>query len=268
MVESPERLSQLVDAGDVAAVRAALQAGLDPNVDHEDGMAPLERAVRAGHLELVRTLLEFGAQPAPALWAALWSCTDEAPAQAAEVLAALLDAGADANWQDEAVDDLPTDCTALYLAAEHPELVRVLLQHGADPNRANRHGETPLSFACDWGHLASVRALLAGGANPNHALPDLDWTILMFASASGHEAIVDALLDAGADPLRVNEWGQSALSVALDYKHPAVARLLIERAPAAAALVPGELTPEARRILDEALALRGAAAAQRKGSEG
>ena len=58
--------------------------------------------------------------------------------------------------------------TALLLAASkgHSEVVKILVKHGADPNRASSDGNTPLHKAAMDGHAEVVIALLEAGADP------------------------------------------------------------------------------------------------------
>ena len=191
MIPEHALLVERARARDAAGVRALLAPGVPPDPTDEDGATALDYAL--------------------------------GDAGAAEVLAALLEAGADPNR--------PGDCSPLYLAAAHPELVALLLGHGAEPNRATPRGETPLSFCASWGHLASAELLLAAGADPNHVDEELGWSVLFFAAADGHVAIARALLDAGADPLWTNARGQRALWAALDHDRPEVADLLADREP-------------------------------------
>ena len=56
--------------------------------------------------------------------------------------------------------------TGLHVAAKHPDAVRVLLEHGADPNaRDVGDNATPLFFAAGGGPTESVRLLLDAGAD-------------------------------------------------------------------------------------------------------
>ncbi len=57
--------------------------------------------------------------------------------------------------------------TALHLAAceASPDMVRLLLERGADPNSQDSEGRTPLIQAALWGRLQSVEALLHHGAD-------------------------------------------------------------------------------------------------------
>jgi hypothetical protein len=82
---------------------------------------------------------------------------------------------------------------------------------------------------------ASVRQLLAAGADPNHVVREgeLEWSVLCFAAMAGHAGVVDALLSAGADPTWANHARQTAASVAFDHRQQDVARRILAAAPRA-----------------------------------
>ena len=48
--------------------------------------------------------------------------------------------------------------------AAHQEIVRLLLEHGADPELADREGVTPLAHARAKGQMEIAGLLVAGGA--------------------------------------------------------------------------------------------------------
>ncbi|KAK8246888.1 ankyrin repeat protein, partial [Phyllosticta capitalensis] len=80
-----------------------------------------------------------------------------------EILRLLLYAGADPNTQDYG------GYTLMHLAIDYAnidELVKMLLDKGADINMKNNWGETPLYGAAARGYEESVRALLNGNADP------------------------------------------------------------------------------------------------------
>jgi ankyrin repeat protein len=62
----------------------------------------------------------------------------------------------------------------------HAEAVAALLQRGADPNRANDRGQTPLAGAVFKGEDAVVHALVDGGADPTAGAPSAVDTARMF----------------------------------------------------------------------------------------
>lgn len=61
----------------------------------------------------------------------------------------------------------PARHTALHVAALEgsPDLARILLRLGAAINARSKSGATPLFSACEAGHAAAVRVLLAAGAD-------------------------------------------------------------------------------------------------------
>lgn len=56
---------------------------------------------------------------------------------------------------------------ALAAARGHLAAVKLLLNHGADPNAGSGAAGTPLHRACEFGRLEIVRALLKAGADSN-----------------------------------------------------------------------------------------------------
>ncbi len=97
-----------------------------------------------------------------------------------ELLRPMLLAGLPVNLQDAKGN------TLLMLAAYHGhvETVRLLLEHGADPDRRNDRNQTPLGGVAFKGHLEIARLLVASGANPA-ADQGGGQTPLMFATLFG-----------------------------------------------------------------------------------
>ena len=76
----------------------------------------------------------------------------------------------------------PKGNTLLMLAAYngHATLVRELLVRGADGNRTNDQGQSPLAGATFKGHDDVVRVLIEGGADPRAGKPTAIQTARMF----------------------------------------------------------------------------------------
>jgi len=86
------------------------------------------------------------------------TCLIQARLLQLDVVRALLDGGADTEARDE------YGGTPLHWAIEFPKLVSLLLRRGANVDAADRYGCTPLHYACRDGHQSTVKRLLARGA--------------------------------------------------------------------------------------------------------
>ena len=127
-----------------------------------------------------------------------------------DMIRALLQAGADSAAQDA------KGYTALILATyhDHRSTAALLVDQGADIDQPDAgRGNTALMGVAFKGFGDLARQLLAAGADP-HATNKAGQTALMMAALFGHADIVDALLERGADPHQQDSAGNSALSVA------------------------------------------------------
>jgi ankyrin repeat protein len=122
----------------------------------------------------------------------------------ANLLKLLLDKGADVNAKNKA------GATALMWAVGDRDKVRALLDRGADVNAQAASGRTPLMIAVGSPGAAEVAKLLIDkGANA--AYSHQGYTVLMAAAASGEREVVRLLLAKGADVKAKNRVGWTAL---------------------------------------------------------
>jgi ankyrin repeat protein len=119
---------------------------------------------------------------------------------------ALLDAGASANtgWMETSHEPQPEWESAIYGAAgiaQNPELTRLLLERGADPN----DGETPYHVVETYDNKV-MKILVESGK-----LNDTSMTTLLLRKADWHDfEAIKWLLEHGADPNRATQWGRTA----------------------------------------------------------
>ena len=109
----------------------------------------------------------------------------------------------------------------------HLDVVRVLLEAGADLHATDNGGRTPLHRACDNGHLDVVRVLFEAGADL-HATDDGGRTPLHLACDNGHFDVVRVLFEAGADLHATDNCGRTPLHHACDDGQFDVVRFLLD----------------------------------------
>ena len=88
--------------------------------------------------------------------------------------------------------------------------------------------DTPLIYAALYGHVEVVRLLLEGGANPDRANAD-QRTALHFAASNGMLEVCLLLLDWGAKVDSVDKWKNTPLHDAAGQEHFSVVKLLVAR---------------------------------------
>ena len=106
-------------------------------------------------------------------------------------------------------------------------MVKLLLEAGADPNKADGNGDTPINWATKCGRTESVELLLEAGGEPNTA-NDEGETPLYWAANNGDQDLVKLLIDRGAKLNRAtNEEEDTPLIMATIYGHTDVIQLLL-----------------------------------------
>ncbi len=108
-----------------------------------------------------------------------------------------------------------------------PEIVRLLLERGADPRLPDGSLRSPLQMAVERGDLAVVDSLLRAGAEVN-GRDKAGWTPLHHAGAKNQLPIARRLIEGGADPTILSQLGGTALHEAAVGGGPELLRLLIE----------------------------------------
>lgn len=201
------------------------------------GFYPLHTAALEGHDELVRFLVtEEGYdinirrnthQQTP-LHIAVQS-------KSATMITLLMDLGADVAAADEDKD------TALHIAVmNNLEACRALLSHISGSgvkaiNLPGGDGESPLHQACAWGNVEIVRLLVDKGADC-HMRNTEGWTPLHTAASWGQSSVVTLLLDKGADYRALTDSKSTPIILAAENGSAETIAVLIEAGAAADAV--------------------------------
>lgn len=255
--------------GQAEVAKLLLAHGANVNKAAEWGDTPLHIAILGGHSEVVALLVRGGAnvdQRTTMHTNALLLALQQGDV---DVLRAVLEGAARKHVDLEMADY--NGATALYIASHQgrADMVRVLLEKGADVDNAMRHykgatalfaasqaghaqvsrvliragatvdkptdqGEVPLSIASQFGHAEVVKALLDGNVEVDRRIPKYrNLNALHIACQQGHVDVVRFLLQGHADINQIANYGtgsMSAMSIARQKGHTQVVQVLLDSA--------------------------------------
>ncbi len=215
-------------AGKVEAIALLLKKGYKPDVRDKNGRTPLHEAAEWGRFKAVEALIAAGAKVDAASNGGktpLYVAAGRHFEDNSAVIGLLLEHGADPNARDSHGN------TPLWAGA-HPgnvKVARLLLEAGADVNNRNKHGRTPLHWAAFTKQTDYARVLLDAGAEVD-ARDEEGRTPLRHIGGRISLETARLLLERGADPnLADFERGWTSLHDAAFWGKPDVADLLLDK---------------------------------------
>lgn len=226
------QLDALNDAalhGDLARIVALIAQGAAIDGDGS-GYSPLMFAAGWGQTEAVRLLLRHGASPAyrdhngdrALLWAAKRGH--------AGAVALLLASGDPADSDLDPYRRPPLFDASLY---GRVDVVRLLLEAGADPNWRDQTNDTPLHAASTWGQAEVVALLLAAGAEVNPRDDIFQWAPIHRAARDKDTEALRRIVAAGGD-VTLRDWkGRTPLWLAAEVGFANNVAFLVESGAAA-----------------------------------
>ncbi|XP_043507342.1 nuclear factor NF-kappa-B p105 subunit isoform X1 [Frieseomelitta varia] len=112
-----------------------------------------------------------------------------------------------------------------------PEITKALLMLGADPNRTDDHGFSPLHVAVKISDAgACVDVLLSEKGINIEAYNDAGWTALHLATKAGSYDAVCSLVHAGANVNNTDmSYGRTALHIAVEGGHKKIVEYLLKK---------------------------------------
>jgi ankyrin repeat protein len=218
-------LAKAVKAGDIQSVRALIKSGADVNAKSGDGSTPLLWAANSSRVEIARALIAAKATVDAANDFGVTPLLQASRVGDSAMVDVLLRAGANPSRAH------PEGETPLMAASRSGSLatVRLLVARGVDVNAAESFQKTtPLMWAAAEGHGDVVDLLLEAGADPNRQAhvtsltqrhnadhPTGGFTALMLAARNGDDDTVRRLVKRGANLNLKNGDGASATMVAI-----------------------------------------------------
>ena len=235
-----------------------IDAGADIEAKEEKGRSPLHNAGLSGALYVVKVLVEAGADV----------CVTDNKGDTCLILASYLGHTETVRYLVglKGVDMKHVDsigCTALSHAVvrNHPDVVQVLIDAGADIETRGNHDRTPLVVASQCGNLRVVKMLVKAGAgvcvtdnqgrmcltlaaasgrtetvrhlaglkevDVNH-VDSTGCTALRHAAAGNHADVLEVLIDAGADIETRDNHDRTPLLVASQCGNLRVVKMLVK----------------------------------------
>jgi ankyrin repeat protein len=199
--------------GNAAIIRKLLDAGVDANNANPGGETALMTASRSGSAEAVKLLLDRGANAnakdaVHAQTALMWAVLENHP----DVVKLLIAGGADVNAHTTVTLPKGEYVPARAGGASGNGIIRQRALPTADG------GMTALLFAIRDGNVDMMRLLLDHGADlaqgsGNHTTP------LIIALLNGQVGIASELLEKGADPNAADDYHRAALFAAIDLRN-------------------------------------------------
>ncbi len=185
--DASEELLRACSAGDVEAARQALANGADVTYhDYETELTPLKAAISSGSVEIVQVLLDGGLGPDSGSGGWRTAISSGRP-EIAGVLAE--------NGFEQEPDEALVEACRLGQSAAVTDILGLVEDIDASVTVWDDRGViegTPLTVAAAFGHLEVVRQLIDAGANPQSA-DSKNITPWAAAASGGHQQVCDVL---------------------------------------------------------------------------
>jgi len=189
------------------------------NVNDKDfiGMTALMGASLRCHIDTVSVLLNLGAdvhlKAVEGSNALMFAASVGEPCKA--VIRKLVDSEININARDKAGKTALFKRTEECFGSTPPDLMRLLIELGADVNIATDAGETPLMQACRHNTIEAATLLCDNGANLDAVDLLAGSTALMYATIKNNKECVKLLCDRGADKDLQTMSGSTAINLTI-----------------------------------------------------
>ncbi len=210
-----KKLIQAIENEDVAKVEKLLEKGVDPNVPEfrpslfwvfveHSPKRPLSVACRSANLEIVKLLVEHGATAEPQEgtgWCPLWKTISYFQPDDVEIVRLLLENGADPIDVGESAPGALIAAKMVPRAFDETMANGTVFVEGYDEETAKG--------------ITEIVCMLLGDQSIN-IRNGYDQTLLMISVQKGNLYLAEYLLSAGCDPSLTDYYGKTALDYAVE----------------------------------------------------
>ena len=191
------------------------------NVNAPEGRTTLQEAPYSSSIEMVKLLIDKGADVNAGPWTALHGAVDEGRSDIAELL---IQNGADVNTKRRGN-------TPLYYSIQKndSDMTKLLVAKGADIQIKIPEGLTLLHYMSTHDSRDIVGRLLAKGAKVNEKDDVYEFTALHYAARFDCKNIAELLIANGADIKAKDKWDYQPIHVAAHHDRTDVVELLISK---------------------------------------
>ena len=229
-----KEIEKAIESNDLAAAEKILDKGVNLNrpltsaidrfLSESYSSSPLKTACWDGSIEMVRLLVENGADvnytienvtPNSPLMCAMRNKTEDQ----LDIIKYLLESGADPNYSDGRMMSVFNSLISHNRAVKNKlEILKLLEEYGGDLQAVNVAGQSVLDIACYWHENEIIKYLLDKYDNVN-CTNDAGYTPLMRYCNGGNDfdiTVIEAFIAHGADISAKNKDGKTALDYAVE----------------------------------------------------
>lgn len=228
-----KEIEKAIESNDLAAAEKILDKGVNLNrpltsaidrfLSERYSSTPLKTACQDGSIEMVKLLVENGADvnyaienvtPTSPLMCAMANETEDQ----LDIIKYLLENGADPNYSDGMMSVFDSLISHNQGVKNKLEILKLLEEYGGDLQAVNVAGQSVLAIACYWHENEIIKYLLDKYDNVN-CISKSGYTPLMYY-CRGHSnfdiTVIEAFIAHGADISAKNKDGKTALDYAVE----------------------------------------------------
>lgn len=108
------------------------------------------------------------------------------------------------------------------------ELVRYLIERGADVNKMNNYNYTPLHISCELNCDEIIKLLLENSADPNILNTDNENPLMLYVKSGKNSSVIESLIEVGTDIDHNDQYGDNVFERSITHNNIVAVSILIK----------------------------------------